>query len=396
MTKTYPRPPPRGARRCARGEHRRGRAGPRARRDARRRARGERVGAGAHRGRPPHLQVLHRAARSRRAAPDHDRPIVLYCAGGIRSLFAAQTLQEMGYADVASMSGGFQAWKSEGRPFDDAGRPVRGAEAALLAPPAHPRGRGRRPGAAARLQGPAHRRGRPGLAGDAVPRGRRRGHARGRRLRRRRPLQPPAPGRPHDRPHRPEEDRLGRADDRARSTPTCASSPTRRCSPTRTSTGSSPATTSSSTAPTRSRRATRSTTPPSARGIPVVHASVFRFEGQLTVFMPVRGPVLPVPLPDAAAARARTRLLGRGRARRGAGHDGPAPGDRGDQGAARDRRPARRAPAHLRRPRRHVLGAPAAARPALPGLRRRRGRASPAPVTASSRCRRHRCQSRRR
>jgi molybdopterin/thiamine biosynthesis adenylyltransferase/rhodanese-related sulfurtransferase len=51
------------------------------------------------------------------AAPDHDRPIVLYCAGGIRSLFAAQTLQEMGYSDVASMSGGFQAWKSEGRPF---------------------------------------------------------------------------------------------------------------------------------------------------------------------------------------------------------------------------------------------------------------------------------------
>jgi sulfur-carrier protein adenylyltransferase/sulfurtransferase len=51
------------------------------------------------------------------AAPDHERPIILYCAGGIRSLFAAQTLQAMGYTDVASMSGGFQAWKSEGRPF---------------------------------------------------------------------------------------------------------------------------------------------------------------------------------------------------------------------------------------------------------------------------------------
>ncbi len=48
-------------------------------------------------------------------APDHAAPIVLYCAGGIRSLFAAQTLLEMGYADVASMSGGFQAWKTEGR-----------------------------------------------------------------------------------------------------------------------------------------------------------------------------------------------------------------------------------------------------------------------------------------
>jgi molybdopterin/thiamine biosynthesis adenylyltransferase/rhodanese-related sulfurtransferase len=50
-------------------------------------------------------------------APDHDAHVILYCAGGIRSLFAAQTLQAMGYANVASMSGGFQAWKSEGRPF---------------------------------------------------------------------------------------------------------------------------------------------------------------------------------------------------------------------------------------------------------------------------------------
>jgi len=48
-------------------------------------------------------------------APDHAAPIVLYCAGGIRSLFASQTLAGMGYTDVASMSGGFQAWKSEGR-----------------------------------------------------------------------------------------------------------------------------------------------------------------------------------------------------------------------------------------------------------------------------------------
>src|SRR5687767_7760111 len=39
------------------------------------------------------------------AAPDHDQPIVLYCAGGIRSLFAGQTLQDMGYSDVASMTG---------------------------------------------------------------------------------------------------------------------------------------------------------------------------------------------------------------------------------------------------------------------------------------------------
>jgi molybdopterin/thiamine biosynthesis adenylyltransferase/rhodanese-related sulfurtransferase len=46
--------------------------------------------------------------------PDRSQPIVLYCAGGVRSLFAAQTLSQMGYEDVASMSGGFQQWKAQG------------------------------------------------------------------------------------------------------------------------------------------------------------------------------------------------------------------------------------------------------------------------------------------
>ena len=52
------------------------------------------------------------------AAPDRDAPVILYCAGGIRSLFAAQTLADMGYTDVASMAGGFQAWKSAGFDFE--------------------------------------------------------------------------------------------------------------------------------------------------------------------------------------------------------------------------------------------------------------------------------------
>jgi molybdopterin/thiamine biosynthesis adenylyltransferase/rhodanese-related sulfurtransferase len=51
-------------------------------------------------------------------APDRDGPVILYCAGGIRSLFAAQTLQQMGYTDVASLSSGFQGWKSAGLPFE--------------------------------------------------------------------------------------------------------------------------------------------------------------------------------------------------------------------------------------------------------------------------------------
>jgi len=50
--------------------------------------------------------------------PDRSAPVVVYCAGGIRSLFASQTLVRMGYSAVSSMAGGFQAWKSEGRPWE--------------------------------------------------------------------------------------------------------------------------------------------------------------------------------------------------------------------------------------------------------------------------------------
>ncbi len=43
-----------------------------------------------------------------------DEPIVVYCAGGTRSAFAAKTLQEIGYNDVVSVIGGFNRWKDEG------------------------------------------------------------------------------------------------------------------------------------------------------------------------------------------------------------------------------------------------------------------------------------------
>ena len=46
------------------------------------------------------------------AVPDRSRPVVLYCASGIRSLFAGQAMEAMGYADVTSMAGGFTAWKA--------------------------------------------------------------------------------------------------------------------------------------------------------------------------------------------------------------------------------------------------------------------------------------------
>ncbi len=46
---------------------------------------------------------------------DKSIPVVVYCAGGVRSAFAAKTLQELGYTDVVSMAGGFGRWKDEGR-----------------------------------------------------------------------------------------------------------------------------------------------------------------------------------------------------------------------------------------------------------------------------------------
>ena len=49
-------------------------------------------------------------------AADRARPVVLYCAGGARSIFAARTLQGMGYAAVVSMSGGFTEWNALGLP----------------------------------------------------------------------------------------------------------------------------------------------------------------------------------------------------------------------------------------------------------------------------------------
>ena len=39
-----------------------------------------------------------------------DRRIILYCGTGGRSALAAKTLHDMGYADVASLAGGYAAW----------------------------------------------------------------------------------------------------------------------------------------------------------------------------------------------------------------------------------------------------------------------------------------------
>jgi len=52
------------------------------------------------------------------ALPDRSAPVALYCAGGFRSLFAGQALAAMGYADVVSVAGGLDAWRSAGLPVE--------------------------------------------------------------------------------------------------------------------------------------------------------------------------------------------------------------------------------------------------------------------------------------
>lgn len=50
--------------------------------------------------------------------PERGREVILYCAGGNRSALAARSLVELGYTRVSSMAGGFRAWKQAGHPFE--------------------------------------------------------------------------------------------------------------------------------------------------------------------------------------------------------------------------------------------------------------------------------------
>lgn len=50
--------------------------------------------------------------------PDREREIIVYCAGGTRSALGARSLTELGYTQVSSMAGGFRSWKNAGYPFE--------------------------------------------------------------------------------------------------------------------------------------------------------------------------------------------------------------------------------------------------------------------------------------
>jgi len=53
-------------------------------------------------------------SRIERIAPDKSQPVVLYCAVGARSAFSAKSLAELGYTDVHSLAGGIEDWKRDG------------------------------------------------------------------------------------------------------------------------------------------------------------------------------------------------------------------------------------------------------------------------------------------
>ncbi len=62
-----------------------------------------------------HIPRGHLEAQVEGRLVDKTAPVVVYCAGGVRSAFAAKTLQELGYETVESMAGGYGRWKDEGR-----------------------------------------------------------------------------------------------------------------------------------------------------------------------------------------------------------------------------------------------------------------------------------------
>lgn len=60
------------------------------------------------------LSRAHFESRVEDVLPDKDAPIVAYCGSGVRSAFASKTLGELGYEHVQSMAGGFTRWRDLG------------------------------------------------------------------------------------------------------------------------------------------------------------------------------------------------------------------------------------------------------------------------------------------
>ncbi|MEM8994687.1 MAG: molybdopterin-synthase adenylyltransferase MoeB, partial [Acidobacteriota bacterium] len=72
-------------------------------------------------GSPPHAVRISRSfleLQIETEVADLDRPLLTMCASGVRSIFAAENLQQLGYTNVRSVAGGFAGWKREGLPIE--------------------------------------------------------------------------------------------------------------------------------------------------------------------------------------------------------------------------------------------------------------------------------------
>ena len=65
-----------------------------------------------------HVPRSYLESKIEQAVPGRETDLVVYCASGNRSALAAKALEELGYESVASLSGGFADWKRNGFPFD--------------------------------------------------------------------------------------------------------------------------------------------------------------------------------------------------------------------------------------------------------------------------------------
>ena len=283
-------------------------------------------------------------------APDRSRTIVVYCAVGARSAFAAKTLSELGYEDVRLARGRLHRLEAERLPDAAPAHALPRPAQPLLAPPADPRGRRGGPAQAARREGAADRRRRPRLARVALPRRRGRRPPRHRR-RATSSTSRTSSARSSTRPTRSASRRSSRRkrtiealnpDVEVRRLRGAADLGERRPHPRR------------RLGRDRRRRRQLPDALPRQRRV-----GVARDPGRARLDLPLRGPgdrlraargaVLPLPLPDAAAAGARAVVRRGRRPRRAARHRRLAPGERGAEARARHRRPARRPAAALRR-----------------------------------------------
>jgi molybdopterin/thiamine biosynthesis adenylyltransferase/rhodanese-related sulfurtransferase len=64
-----------------------------------------------------HIPLGQVADRVETELPNKSTPVLIYCAGGIRSYAAAEIMQALGYADPVSLAPGFNGWKQAGLPW---------------------------------------------------------------------------------------------------------------------------------------------------------------------------------------------------------------------------------------------------------------------------------------